>query len=93
MTVASSGTVISLSTTNGEVLAFLCCQENGYIAAVGKSSIMFNDLLHMFERWIKDDPEGYDIFKDRVMAAFDLAGRDLDKEGKKNDQKRSYCSC
>lgn len=78
MTAQSSGTVISLKTSS--VVAFLCCQENGYIAAIGDSSIMFKDLLHMFERWIKDDPEGYDIFKDRVMAAFDLAGRDLDKE-------------
>ncbi len=80
MTVQDSGTVISLSTNNGEVLAFLCRQENGYIAAVGKSSIAFNDLLHMFERWIKEDPEGYEIFKDKILTAFDIAGRDIDKE-------------
>lgn len=86
MTVQDSGTVISLSTTNGEVLAFLCRQENGYIAAVGKSSIMFNDLLHMFERWIKEDPEGYEIFKDKILTAFDIAGRDLDGEFKDHER-------
>ena len=69
---------------NNAVVAFLCRDEKGFLCAVGKSSVTYVDFLNMFERWIQEDPVGYDIFKAKIMTAFDLAGRDLDKEETNN---------
>lgn len=74
---------------NNAVVAFLCRDEKGFLSAVGKSTVTYEDFLHMFERWIQEDPTGYDIFKAKVMTAFDLADRDLDNEEKENETKNS----
>lgn len=80
MTVTNSGMVIFLRTINSKVVGILYRDEKGYLCAAGKSFVNLNDLVNTFEEWIEEDPEGYEIFKDKVIAAFDIAGRDLDKE-------------
>ena len=50
------------------------------MCAVGPSAKMFTHMVHVFERWNYEDPEGYEIFKDKILTAFDIAGRDIDKE-------------
>lgn len=74
-----------MSRTNA-VVAFLVRDEKGFLCAVGKYSVTYVDFLNMFERFIQEDPAGYDIFKAKVMTAFDLAGRDLNKEELKENE-------
>ena len=78
-----------MRTLNGEVLAYICREDDGIMCAVGRSSRMFTHMVHVFERWNYEDPEGFEDFRDLLMTAFDLAGRDLDKEEENNETKNS----
>lgn len=86
MTVQDSGMVISLSTNNerypGALLAIVIREHSGDIGAQGDPSIIFTNLLHMFERWQQEDPEGYDIVRGIFTTVFDIVGRDFDKEAR-----------
>lgn len=67
---------------NSKVVGILYRDEKGFLCVAGKSFVKLNDWVNTFEEWIEEDPEGYEIFRDKVMAAFDLADRDLDNEEK-----------
>lgn len=78
-----------MKTTNGEVLAYICREDDGIMCAVGPSAKMFTHMVHVFDRWNYEDPKGFDDFRDILMAALNIAGRDLDKEALNHETKNS----